>query len=580
MVVGQEKLILDVFSKLSNSVSQKYPVLRQPSGVIMLKKIQYFSIFLVLLLTVPRLALAQENALTYQPVIVKGAQLADFLGAPVNELSLWAFDVATGTWHAVPFQIDERKPSGSYFGSHDGLLDANDELVFMLKDLGDQAPDHQWIADAASQKYPRCELSLSGAAGYENRYLYLYRAPTPAAPPYMAFHPTPAPGTIASDQYTVGFGPNGLPNKLVIPASAGGSGQDLLDRLKIRIVAQVKGFSGYTTVQINENSILVQGIKLRVGPVRIIRDLIFKLSVNLGSLGSIAPPDTFYFPIFFYPYSMGIQADSVDLKDVQDLNIKIQAVRYSMDFSPAASGMTFSNPHNAAVPVDGQPDTVTPDMSAGLTYQMVTGSQGTVISVLEVPDVGNQRQLYYWENITGSTEDGTRDTGDSLSYADAGFWIRGQTISGILKFWSTVYFLPGNQPPTLAQQFLSTAENPFQVVAQVQRSTVSVSEPGNGTQPQHFAVFPAYPNPFRPGEEQNQVAIRYFLPAREVVQVTVYDITGRVLKQLTNATQPAGFHTVRWNGRSRDGLELASGIYFYRVQAGTRVFTQKILLVR
>ncbi len=534
----------------------------------------------ILLFGAANLAWAGQNALSYQPVILKGAELTDFLGTPVSELSLWAFDSASNSWHAVPFQIDERKASGSYFGSHDGLLDANDEVVFMVRDLADRATDHDWISDAASQKFPRYEISLSAAEGYENRFLYLYRAQPPAVSSYIAFNPTPAPGTISSNQYTVGFGANGLPNALSIPASAGGNGHDLLDRLKIRIVAQVKGFSGYTNVQINENSIRVQGIKLHVGPVRIIRDLIFKLSVNLGQLGSIAPPDTFYFPIFFYPYSMGVQADSVDLKDVQDLNIKIQAVRYSMDFSPAASGMQFYNPYNTAVPVDGQPDQVVPDMSAGLTYQMVTGSQGTVLSVLEVPDVGDQRQLYYWESTTGSTEDGTRDTGDSLSYGDAGFWIRGENVSGILKFWSTVYFLPGNQSNEIAQQFLSIAQNPFQVVASAQHSAVSVSEKNAGFLPQKFSVFPAYPNPFHPNGGLNRVAIRYFLPERSSVRVGIYDVTGRLLRQLTNSAQLPGGHTAQWNGRDWKGRELPAGVYFYRVQAGSHVFTQKILLIR
>jgi len=98
---------------------------------------------------------AQENALGYQPVVVKGARLPDFLGVPVNALSLWAFDSSSHTWRPVPFQIDERTPSGSYCGSHNRLLDGNDELVFMLKDLGDRATEHEWISDAASQKYPR-----------------------------------------------------------------------------------------------------------------------------------------------------------------------------------------------------------------------------------------------------------------------------------------------------------------------------------------------------------------------------------------------------------------------------------------
>ncbi len=549
-----------------------------------MSKNRFFASFLLLwgLLLFPNVNSVQagNNAIFYQPVIVKGAQLPDFQGVPTNELSLWAFDATSASWRAVPFQIDERKPSGSYFGSHDGVLDKNDELVFMAKDFGDRAGEQDWIADPDSRNFPRYALALTGVEGDGNRFLYVYRAKQPTVSSYMTFQPTPAPGTVSSDQYSVGFGANGLPDRLLIPASAGGNGQDLLDRLKIRIVAKVKGFSGYTTVQISENSILVQGISLKVGPVRIIRDLIFKLSVDLGQLGSIAPPDTFYFPIFFYPYAMGVQADSVDLKDVQDLNIKIQAVRYSMDFSSAASGMRFDNPFNSDVPVDGHEDSVAHDLSAGLTYQMLTGTQGTVLSVLEVPEVGDQRQLYYWESTDGSTEDGTYDTGDGFSYGDAGFWIRGENISGILKFWSTVYFLPGNQSTALAQQFLSLAKNPFQIVATLEQSKVSVSEHLLSAAPRQFMVSPTYPNPFRPESFSAGVAWHYFLPAGSFVRVAIYDVTGRLLKQLVENPQLAGAHVVRWDGRTQKGRAAVSGMYFCRIEAAGHVSTQKFLLIR
>ncbi|MFN2167999.1 MAG: hypothetical protein ACK2U9_17290, partial [Anaerolineae bacterium] len=43
-----------------------------------------------------------------------------------------------GTWSQIPFQVDEVDASGAYVSNEDGLLDGNDEVVFMAKDLGGQ----------------------------------------------------------------------------------------------------------------------------------------------------------------------------------------------------------------------------------------------------------------------------------------------------------------------------------------------------------------------------------------------------------------------------------------------------------
>ena len=85
------------------------------------------------------------------PIIVTGANLSAHGGAPVNELVLYAYQA--GAWTPIPFQIDERTNdiTGTYVISDDGLLDANDELVFMAADTGDSVNNNSnWPNDAAS----------------------------------------------------------------------------------------------------------------------------------------------------------------------------------------------------------------------------------------------------------------------------------------------------------------------------------------------------------------------------------------------------------------------------------------------
>jgi len=79
-----------------------------------------------------------------------------------------------------------------------------------------------------------------------------------------------------------------------------------------------------------------------------------------------------------------------------------------------------------------------------------------------------------------------------------------------------------------------------------------------------------YPNPFNPS-----TTIRYGLPIRSPVRLTVYNTLGQQVAQLVNGDVEAGYHEVQF-----DGSKLASGLYFYRIQAGTFVETRKLLLVR
>jgi diadenosine tetraphosphatase ApaH/serine/threonine PP2A family protein phosphatase len=79
-----------------------------------------------------------------------------------------------------------------------------------------------------------------------------------------------------------------------------------------------------------------------------------------------------------------------------------------------------------------------------------------------------------------------------------------------------------------------------------------------------------YPNPFNPS-----TTIRYVLPARCHVILTVFNTLGQQIATLINDTQEAGYHDVRC-----DGSGLASGVYFYRLRAGEYLATKRLLLVR
>ncbi len=82
-----------------------------------------------------------------------------------------------------------------------------------------------------------------------------------------------------------------------------------------------------------------------------------------------------------------------------------------------------------------------------------------------------------------------------------------------------------------------------------------------------------YPNPFNP-----QTVISYNLGSANSVSLDIYNIKGQKVKNLVNSTQEAGLHSVIWNGTDSSGNNVASGIYFYRLQAGKHSITKKVLL--
>jgi hypothetical protein len=88
--------------------------------------------------------------------------------------------------------------------------------------------------------------------------------------------------------------------------------------------------------------------------------------------------------------------------------------------------------------------------------------------------------------------------------------------------------------------------------------------------PKEFALEQNYPNPFNPS-----TTIRYGLPNRSHVTLSVFNTLGQQVAQLVNGEQEAGYHEVRF-----DASGLASGVYLYRMVAGGFVETRRLMLLR
>ena len=93
--------------------------------------------------------------------------------------------------------------------------------------------------------------------------------------------------------------------------------------------------------------------------------------------------------------------------------------------------------------------------------------------------------------------------------------------------------------------------------------------------PMTYAIHQNYPNPFNP-----VTTLRYDLPEDALVNITIYDMVGRVVKTLINDQQTAGYRSLQWNATNDAGLPLSAGIYLYMIQAGELRQTKKMVLLK
>ncbi|UCE17418.1 MAG: choice-of-anchor D domain-containing protein [Gemmatimonadota bacterium] len=93
--------------------------------------------------------------------------------------------------------------------------------------------------------------------------------------------------------------------------------------------------------------------------------------------------------------------------------------------------------------------------------------------------------------------------------------------------------------------------------------------------PEEYVLVQNYPNPFNP-----ETTIEYRLPQVHEVSLEVFNVLGQHIRTLVNVKQEAGTYTVTWDGLDKDGLSVASGVYFYRLQAGEFFDTKSMLLLK
>ncbi len=97
-----------------------------------------------------------------------------------------------------------------------------------------------------------------------------------------------------------------------------------------------------------------------------------------------------------------------------------------------------------------------------------------------------------------------------------------------------------------------------------------IGDDGNSSLPDGFNLYQNYPNPFNPS-----TTISYDLPTRSVVNLSVYDILGRIVNEFDLGTKTAGNHSFTFDAKA-----LSSGVYFYKIETDNSSAMKRMVLLK
>lgn len=162
------------------------------------------------------------------------------------------------------------------------------------------------------------------------------------------------------------------------------------------------------------------------------------------------------------------------------------------------------------------------------------------------------------------------------------------TTDGLAQFLSLAGLVPNNLQKTGISQYAAVRDyavkkSPLLYKAEgriVDATETGVNTPDAPEIPQQFILHPNYPNPF-----SSSTTVHYeihLLPQLKSgpVKIAVYDVLGRQVKVLENQRLNSGAYSVSWDGNCELGTNAPNGIYFIKIQVGSQVGVQKILLTR
>ena len=148
---------------------------------------------------------------------------------------------------------------------------------------------------------------------------------------------------------------------------------------------------------------------------------------------------------------------------------------------------------------------------------------------------------------------------------------------GIYRLPSDLFQQSSAGDETILNEYVGGEGTNGRVSAKVNKSGMySVAyNPEHQRMPRSIELSQNYPNPFNP-----TTTIRFSLPETGQVKLIIYNVLGQRVKELINASKPAGYHEVIWNGKNESGMQAASGLYIYRLETASGIQSKKMLMIK
>jgi hypothetical protein len=186
--------------------------------------------------------------------------------------------------------------------------------------------------------------------------------------------------------------------------------------------------------------------------------------------------------------------------------------------------------------------------------------------------IGVAGAIVYAMNANGSIYgyDVTDETGSyAISGAAPGSYVLSVDAPGFISSSSVV------ASPTYGSDAKGMPQGASGMNFSLNSVATSVEEEVQTVIPTQYTLEQNYPNPFNPTTQ-----ISFSLPNTERVTLTIYNLIGQKIRTLVDGTMSAGSHVVTWNGKDTRGVQMPSGVYFYRLESSGFNAARRMLMLK